>query len=363
MTFHRFTALLACGVLAFGVAACGDDDDENGGGDQTSSLSGSIAGAGASSQAAAKEAWIAGFQTQNPQATVSYDAVGSGGGREQFIAGGTVFGGSDSPLAGDELEGAQQRCGGVDNLIQIPIYISPIAIVYNLDGVDELQLSANTLASIMKRDITNWNDPAIAADNPDADLPDLRITTVNRSDESGTTENFAEYMAAVAPDIWDFDVSGDWPVRGGEAAQGTSGVVDAVRSGEGTIGYADASQAGQLGVAQIGVGDEFVGPTPDAAGAILDASERVETEGQYVFTYELARDTTESGTYPIVLVAYEMACTQYDSANDAALLKGFLGYVVSEEGQQAAAEAAGSAPISDEFRELVTPAIEAIGGE
>ncbi len=367
MKSQRFFAMAAvCGSIAFGLAACGEDDDSTttaaSGGDSTqSSLSGSIAGAGASSQAAAKEAWIAGFQTANSDVTVSYDPVGSGGGREQFIAGGTAFGGTDSAFSGDELTKAQERCGGPDNLIQLPVYISPIAIIYNLDGVEGLQLSPETLAKVLKQEIKTWNDPAIAADNPDAQLPDTAITVVNRSDESGTTENLQEYLSAVAGDTWDFEVSGDWPVKGGEAAQGTSGVVEAVGSGNGTIGYADASQAGDLGVATIKVGDEFVGPTPEAAAAVVEASEQNTDAGKFGFTYELARDTTESGAYPIVLVSYEMACTQYDSADEAALVKAFLGFEISAEGQQAAAAAAGSAPLSDALRQQFQPAIDAIG--
>lgn len=363
---RRFALVAASAVLALGslaAAGCGDDDDS--GSDTSgagSDLSGQIAGAGASSQAAAMEAWIAGFQTANPDTTVTYDPVGSGGGREQFTAGGTSFGGTDAALEGEELTAAQDRCGGVDNLIQFPGYVSPIAVAYNLPGVEGLNLSPEVLARIMAQDITNWNDPAIAADNPDADLPDQRITTVNRSDESGTTENFAEYLAAVAPDVWTYDVDGNWPVSGGEAAQGTSGVVDAIRSGEGTIGYADASQVGDLGVANIGVGEEFVAPSPEAAAAILDASSQTDDPGQYVFTYDLDRQTEASGTYPIVLVSYEMACTQYDDANTGALVGAFMSYLISPEGQQAAADAAGSAPLSDSQRELYQPAVDAIGG-
>lgn len=362
---RKWLALTATVVMALGVVACGSDDSkssDSGGGGGGTQLSGTIAGAGASSQDAAKEAWIAGFQEQNPDVTISYDPVGSGGGREQFVAGGTLFGGTDAALEDEELKGAQDRCGGPDNLIEMPVYVSPIAVVYKLEGVEELQLSPETLASIYKQDITNWNDPAIAKDNPDAELPDQDITTVNRSDESGTTENLVEYLATVAPKIWDFEVDGNWPVKGGEAAQGTSGVVDAIGAGEGTIGYADASQAGELSVATVGVGGEFVGPTPEAAAAILDTSEQTDTKGKYVFTYDLARDTTESGTYPIVLVSYEMACTQYDSAQNAQIVKGFLNYIISEEGQQVAAEAAGSSPISNELRGLIQPAVDAIGG-
>ncbi len=212
---RTITALALTGALAFGAAACGSDDNSSStssgggtgastsGGSSGGNLSGSIAGAGSSAQAAAQEAWTAGFQKNNPDATISYDPVGSGGGREQFVAGGTDFGGSDAALADEELTGAQKRCGGPDNLVEIPVYVSPIAVVYNLPGVDNLQLSADTLAKIFAQKIKNWNDPAIKADNPDADLPDTAITPVNRSDESGTTENFVDYLSQTAPDSLD----------------------------------------------------------------------------------------------------------------------------------------------------------------
>ena len=151
-------------------------------------------------------------------------------------------------------------------LIEIPAYISPIAIIYNLAGVEELQLDPETLAKIFNQEITNWNDPAIAKDNPGVELPDTRITPVNRSDESGTTENFTDYLSEVVPSVWTHEVSGDWPVKGGEAAYGTSGVVEAVGAGEGAIGYADASQAGELGIAKIKVGNEYAEPTAGGRG-------------------------------------------------------------------------------------------------
>ncbi len=362
MRSFRTSAVLSCLALALGVAACGDDEEEGGGGaaggeEQMEELEGTIAGAGASAQAAGQEAWIVGFQDVNPGVTVSYDPVGSGGGREQFIAGGTDFGGTDATLEDEELEGADERCG---QTIQLPAYISPIAVAYNLPGVDQLQLSAEAIAGIFAQEITNWNDPRIVETNPDAQLPDLAITPVNRSDESGTTENFAEYMAAVAPEIWDFEVDGNWPVPGGEAADGTSGVVDAIEAGEGAIGYSDASQVGDLPVATVQVGEEFVGPTPEAAAAVVEASERQERGGEFFFDYELNRQTEESGTYPIVLISYLLGCAQYEDENTAQLVKGYFEYIISPEGQMAAQENAGTAPLSDSLRELVTPAVEAI---
>jgi len=361
MSSSRWIAVIASmAILALGVAACGSDDD---GGSSGGDLSGEIAGAGASSQEAAQEAWIAEFQNANANATISYDPVGSGGGREQFTAGGVAFAGSDASLSEEdnELKKGLERCEPGE-LIEIPAYVSPIAVIYNLPAAEELRLSPETLAKIFNQEITSWDDPAIAADNEGAELPDTRITPVNRSDESGTTENFVEYLSQAAPSIWTHEVTGDWPVKGGEAASGTSGVVEAVTAGEGAIGYADASQAGELGVALVQVGEDFVGPTSEAAAKILEASPEDEEvkEGQYMFPFSLDRATQESGTYPIVLVSYLLACTAYGSAEEAELVQGYLEYVISSEGQAASEANAGSAPLSAALTEKITPAIEAI---
>jgi phosphate transport system substrate-binding protein len=360
--------LAALGVAASGallIAGCGAANEAAppaGGGDApaASDVAGTIAGAGATSQQAGMEAWIAGFSSVAPDATVNYDPTGSGAGRTQFTAGAVQFAGSDAALDEEELPTAQQVCGGPDNVIQMPLYISPIAVVFNLEGVDNLQMSAGTIAKIFNRQITTWNDPAIAAENPGAQLPATNITPVNRADESGTTENFTEYLAAAAGADWPHEPDGNWPVQGGEAAQGTSGVVGAISGGQGTIGYADLSQAGDLGTVDVQVGSTYTNPSPEAAAAIVEASPRAEGQGQYNFAVELARDTTASGTYPIVLVSYTLACTQYSDPAQADTVKAFLSYIASEAGQTAASENAGNAPISDSQRSTFQPAIDAI---
>lgn len=357
----RLAALLAVGPLA--LAACSDADqagttDTVGAPD--TGLSGTLAGAGSSAQAAAMEGWIAGFQTANPDVTVNYDPVGSGGGREQFLAGGVAFAGSDAALDEEELAQAEERCGA-GGLVEVPLYISPIAVAFNLPGIDTLDLSPEVIAGIFSQQITQWNAPEIAADNPDVELPDLAITPVNRADESGTTENFTEYLAAAAPEAWTYEPSGDWPVSGGEAGQGTSGVIQAVNAAEGGIGYADASQVGDLGTVAVGVGEEFVEYSPEAAAAVVANSPRVEGRPEGSLALDLARDTAESGNYPIVLVSYQLACKAYDDATAGELVNAFLTYVASSEGQAAAEEAAGSAPISDELRAEALAQIEQIG--
>ncbi|WP_338403852.1 phosphate ABC transporter substrate-binding protein PstS [Cellulosimicrobium arenosum] len=366
--FSRAGSTVVIGALALTLAACGSDDPVGDAGgdsgtesstDAATDLSGELSGAGASSQESAMEAWRAGFQSTNPDVTVNYDPVGSGGGRTQFLAGGTGWAGSDAALDDEELTKSQEVCGP-DGAIDLPVYVSPIAIIYNLPDLPEVNLAPETLAGIFNGDITTWDADEIAADNPDADLPSTAITPVHRSDESGTTENFTDYLAATAGDAWGHEASGDWPTQGGESAQGTSGVVQTVQAGEGTIGYADASKAGELGTASIKVGEEWVAYSPEAAAEVVDASPRVEGRGEHDIAVELDRKTVESGAYPLVLVSYAIACSNYEDEATGELVKAFLTYISSDEGQQASASAAGSAPISEDLRTDVHAAIEAI---
>jgi phosphate transport system substrate-binding protein len=351
-------AVPAALLLTTSLAACGDDSSaaENGSG-----LSGTLSAGGASSQEAAQTAWRAGFQQANPDVTVNYDPVGSGGGREGFISGGFAFAGSDSYLDNEEgeLDAATERCAEAP--IEVPAYVSPIAVIYNLEGVDELNLSPATIAGIFSGEITTWDDEAIATDNPDAELPSDTINPVHRSDESGTTGNFTNYLSQAAGDVWTEGEIEVWPKAfGGEGANGTSGVVSAVSGATGSIGYADASQAGDLGVANVGVGEEFVAPEPEAAAKIFEVSPQVEDRADTSMVYDLDYTTDEAGVYPIVLTSYLIACASYEDDAPAELVKEYLTYIVSEEGQQAAAENAGSAPLTDSVREEAAALIDQI---
>lgn len=356
--FRSSASVAAAFALTLGLAACGASNENGSDGASDSNLSGTLNGAGSSAQEASISSIAAAFQTANPDVTVNYDPVGSGGGREQFIAGGTDFGGTDAFLDETELTAATERCGS--DVIELPTYVSPIAVIFNLEGVTELNLSPETIGGIFAGDITKWNDPKIVADNADAKLPDADITPVHRADDSGTTDNFTEYLEKASGGAWTHGTVGEWPISSGEAGEGTSGVVSAVKGGTGTIGYADASQAGDLGVAKIKVGDEFVAYSPEAAGKALDVSKQIEGRGDNSVVFELDRTTTESGVYPLVLVSYQLACATYEDAATADLVKGFLTFAVSEEGQKASADGAGSAPISAELSEKLTGIAEKI---
>ncbi len=349
------------GVALLVLTSCAANEADAGSDSNASSLTGTLIGAGASSQGSAQEAWVAGFQTANGDVTVNYDPTGSGAGRETFQQGASAFAGSDRAFKVDEIAaGPFDSCSTAD-LIEIPAYISPIAIIFNLEGVDSLNLDATTIANIFTGNITKWNDSAIASLNPDATLPDQNITAVHRSDESGTTGNFTDYLAAAAPDAWTVGSIEAWPTEfGGEGAAQTSGVVEAVSNGVGTIGYADASRAGDLGTVSVKVGEEFVEYSPEAAAAVVDASSLEEGRTDHDLAVELDRASTAQGVYPIVLVSYLIACEQYEDPANAELVKAYFEYIVSEDGQSTAAESAGSAPISADLRSKAEAAIASI---
>lgn len=350
--------LQAAGVVAVAALAltgCAANE-----GAPASDLTGTLNGAGASSQGSAQEAWYSAFQTANGGVTINYDPSGSGAGREAFLSGAVAFAGTDSYLKDDELTTESPLCVPGTGFFEIPVYVSPIAVVVNVDGVDAINLSSATISHIFKGDITNWNDAAIVAENPGLALPDLAITAVHRSDDSGTTKNFSKYLAETAGDIWDGEVSDTFPYTTGEGASGTSGVIDAVTNGTGTIGYADASKAGGLVSAAIKVGDAWVQHSAEAAAAILPISTPVADRSETDMAVDLNRTTTDAGVYPLVLVSYLVGCNDYDDDATGVLVNAYASYIISEEGQAAAAEAAGSAPVPGATREQAATIAAAI---
>lgn len=353
-------------VAALTLTACAANEGGTTAPSETASagpaLSGSLTGQGASSQQVAIQSWTAEFNQANPDVVLNYDPAGSGTGRESFLAGAINFAGSDRAFKVDEIaKGGFGACAADSGIVEIPAYISPIAIIFNVPGVDSLNLDAKTVAGIFAGTITKWNDPAIAADNSGATLPDLAINPVHRSDKSGTTGNFTDYLSANAKDVWTWGSVEEWPAGVvGEAAEKTSGVVEAVKAGEGSIGYADSSQATGISSVAVKVGSEFVEHSAEGASKTLDASaiESGRTAGDLAF--KIDRTTTAAGAYPVLLVSYLIGCEQYEDENVAALTKAFFQTAVSEAGQKSAAENAGSAPISDDLRTKSLAAIDLI---
>jgi phosphate transport system substrate-binding protein len=337
----RRGALPAATVLTLGLtlSACGNSS--GGGGD-------TLNGGGATSQATAEQTWRANYQKANG-GTINYEEVGSGTGVTNFTSKAYEFAGSDAYLTTDQLAAAKQTCGA--DVIEVPAYVSPIAVAFNLSGVKTLNLDAKTIADIFNGSITKWNDPAIAQQNPGAKLPGSAIATIHRSDESGTTFNFTDYLNKAAGGAWSDPANTVWPANltGGQGFAGTSGVIGGLDSTSGSIGYADNSAVsadGTLGVVSIKVGKSYNAPSAQGAAKVLAASPAAPGRPATDMATDIDRTATGKGDYPLMLASYLLACPTYSDSKVAASVKGFLSYVVSAKGQQDAAAAAGSAPLA-----------------
>lgn len=311
------------------------------------SLTGTLTAGGSSAQANAQAAWTAAYNAQVKGVTINYDkSQGSGGGVTNFLSGAYDFAGSDSPLNADQTTQSQALC--TEGGINIPVYLDGVAIAFNIPGVTDLKLSGETIAKIFALQITDWSDAAITKDNGKA-LPAGKITTVARSDGSGTTANFTNYLAATQKSVWTFPAGKDWPVEGDVSKQkGGSGVVQAVEAGTGTIGYADHSAIGKLPSVSILQDGKAVPFSAEAVSktfevAAVDASNGIKGDLSKKFDY--SKLTAE--TYPIPLVSYAIACTTFKTPAQAALVKSYIGFVSSTLGQQVAAKNAGAAPLPD----------------
>lgn len=371
MNNHMVTRSLAavCGVgLLASLAACGDNtaasESTSATKDGVASLTGEYAGAGASSQQTAVEAWIEGFRSQAPNATVAYNPSGSGAGVSTFLTGSTVWAGSDKALSAEEIEQSKSVCAS-GTAFDVPVYVSPIAVAFNLDGIStagkHVNMDAATIAKVFNGEITRWNDPAIIEQNPGLDLPNLTITVVHRSDKSGTTLNFVSYLKDVAPSAWPHDLSENWPNEVGQGAKGTSGVVSTIKQANGTIGYADFSQVGDLGTVAVKVGDDYTPISADAASKVIaDSPVDTSVDGDNRIVIDINHKTAATGAYPIVLVSYDIVCPAYKESNDATFAKAWLTYVTSAEGQKATQDAAGTAPLPSNLTGKITASIDQI---
>ena len=283
---------------------------------------------------------------------------------QTFLTGATAWAGSDKALADDEVEQSKSVCAD-GTAFDVPVYVSPIAVIFNLKGVSDagkhINMDADTIAKIFDGKITKWNDPAIADQNKDLTLPDTAITVVHRSDKSGTTQNFVSYFKDQAPDSWTYDLSENWPNEVGQGAKGTSGVVSTVKQADGTIGYADFSQVGDLGTVAVKVGDSYNEISAEAGSKVIEDSKQDDTvKGDNRIVIKINHATEAKGAYPIVLVSYDIVCPAYKDTKQAEFAKAWLTYVTSDEGQKAAQDAAGTAPLPSSLKSEITKSIKAI---
>ena len=241
-------SLLLGGAAAMLAAACGGTNSSGSASPSPVDVGqGSIVGAGSTWDQPLFTKAFFDYNAKYPQVSVNYQSVGSGAGVQQFIKNTVDFGASDVPMLTSDITAA----GGPDTLTQIPITLGAEAITYNLQGVDKLQLDSQTLANIYLGHITKWNDPALTALNPGVNLPNSNITVEHRSDGSGTTYVFTDYLANVS-DEWKTKVgtakSVKWPV--GVGGSGNEAVAQGVISTTGSIGYVELAYAVQASMHQ-----------------------------------------------------------------------------------------------------------------
>jgi len=368
------TTVSAAAIAALALAGCGSDNNagtsgSNGGGDTGTVAAGSaeecggkntLTAEGSSAQqnamAVFAQTWGQVCQGKN----ISYNPTGSGAGREQFAAGNVDIGGSDSPIKEEQAQQAAQRCNG-NEVWNLPLVFGPVAMAYNVEGVEGLVLNADVIAQIFQGQITNWNDPAIAALNEGKTLPDQGITPIYRSDSSGTTDNFQLYLEAAAPEAWTKGTGSEFQGGAGEGAQKSSGVVQAVQATPGSIGYVEKGFADQAGLpaAQIDNGSGAVELNNDSAGKAIDAATFAGEGNNLVLDLQALYGTTEEGAYPLVLATYSLVCSNGYPAETAEAVKSFL-TVASHQGQAGLPEA-GYVPLPERFTERLQEAIDGIG--
>ncbi len=295
---------------------------------------GKVPASGSTAQQNAMKYWIKQYQRACPPVQIAYNPLGSGAGVAQFMRGATAFGGSDTPVKPENAKPAQGVCTG-GRAINLPMLGGPIALGYNVPGVEDLVLDAPTLARIFDSKITTWDHPAIRRLNPDAVLPSMPIRAVHRSDDSGTTQNFQAYLAGAAPDVWPHPAEKTWHGRGGSSASGSGHVAATVNSAVGSIGYFELSFASKLRMPTVRVDTGAAEPVPattKTASAGIAAAEVVGRGKDMTLKFDYR--TSVSGTYPIVLVSYEIVCDKGNAPETLAALKSFLAYTTSADGQR-----------------------------
>ncbi|MGK4005588.1 phosphate ABC transporter substrate-binding protein PstS [Sorangium sp. So ce1036] len=327
----RILLTLAMFLLA---AACGRSD----GPQDTGSLPGSaknasqpaaagetlLTGAGATFPFPLYTKWIAEFQKANPKIKINYQSIGSGGGIRQITERTVDFGASDAPMTDEQMA----KAPGIQHL---PTCIGAVVLTYNLEGVQSgLKLTPEAAANIFLGKIKKWNDPAIQGENPDVKLPDKAIATVHRSDGSGTTKIFVDYLSAVSPEWKNGPGTGtsvSWP--GGLGAKGNDGVSALISSTPGSIGYIELAYATQNKLAFASLKNrsgKFVAPSLEsttAAGAGAAAKMPDDLRVSLV-------DAEGEDAYPIAGFTYILAYQEQKDLAKGKVLASFLKWAVHD---------------------------------
>lgn len=332
---------LALVAMALALAACGGDSASA---DDDTSAAGTIVGAGASFPYPLYSKWGEEYNA-NAGVKLNYQSIGSGGGISAIKANTVDFGASDAPLEQAELDES--------GLAQYPMCVGGVVPVINLEGVaaDEMRLDAETLAHIFNGDITVWNDKAIADLNPGVKLSDAKISVVHRSDSSGTTWIFTNYLTAAAGDVWtagaDKEVA--WPT--GVGGKGNEGVAASVQQLTGAIGYVEYAYAAETGMTttqMMNKDGEYVKPT---LASFQSAAAEADWQASLPSMYLILVDQPGKETWPIAGASFILVQKDQADADRALTMLEFFDWAY--ENGATSAEALNYVPIPSNVYELV----------
>jgi phosphate transport system substrate-binding protein len=362
-------SLLAACALA--LAACGSTTHASSAGSSPTSApvqcggKKQLKGSGATAQENAMEQFVFAYVHACPGYTLDYNANGSGAGVTDFVNNVSDLAGSGDPLdpSKGQVDHAAQRCGSP--AWDLPTVFEPIAITYNISGVNSLNLDGPTLARIFNGGITRWDDPAIKALNPGTNLPSAAIHVFFRSDQSGDTSNFEQYLVAASNGAWGRAAGQAFLGGVGDGGVGDNGTSAEVQSTDGSITYNEWSFAvgRQLNMAQIitSAGPDPVSITTDSVSKTLAG---VTFKGQGSDSRDLVVDTssfykpTQPGAYPIVEPTYEIVCSKYPDSATGVAVKGFMQAAIGP--GQVGLDQYGSIPLPSSLQSKIAAAVNAI---
>jgi phosphate transport system substrate-binding protein len=357
-------SMVAAGALLF--SACGSDGGS--GESNQAAQSGvqcggkqSLRASGSSAQANAITRFVTNFEGVCSGQTLNYTPSGSGAGRNEFIGGQTDFAGSDSALSDAEVATAQARCASP--ALNLPLVFGPVAVAFNVPGVQSLNLDGPTIAAIFNGTIRTWNDPRIAALNSGAQLPANPIVVNFRSDESGTTQNFQRYLNAASNNTYGKEAAQTFNGGVGAGARGSQGVADATKNTPYSVTYVEASfaQRGGLGVANV-INSGGGQPVALSAETVGNAISGVRVSGQgndLKLDLNSLYTTSTPNAYPIALATYEIVCSNYADDQTAQAVKAFLSASLTDQAQSGLPDA-GYVPLPAQFKQRLTDAVNSI---
>jgi phosphate transport system substrate-binding protein len=314
-------ALAACSSSSSSSSSSAASSSSASASSSSAQLSGTLNGSGSTFQTVYQQTAIQSFKSVQPNMTVNYGGGGSGKGRTDLASGVVNFAGSDSPIPAAETANFKGK-----TVLYFPVFLGPITVSYNLSGVSNLKLDATVLSEIFSGKITSWNNPAIAALNSGVSLPSTAITLAVRSDSSGTTQNFSLYLEKAGGSAWTLGSSSTikWPGTA-RAGSGNGGVAQIVKSTPGAIGYVDYADAKASGLSFASVKNSsgsYIAPSPSSASA---AGSGITVAPDLTFH---AVDSPNPQAYPITYQSWVLVYATQPSANDAAMLKAYIGYLI-----------------------------------